>query len=1509
VPISFEDASAQNISGDPAPTRPLTQRQMQGAMNRNVNRTQLGPKPVGKGMSPGQANGKPEQKPQAEQDQPDAKTKADVGAPQPQQASGSGFQAVSDGIAQITNDPAWQQHPLLHVFKDLGGGAVEEGIPQDQQDLWAATQWWGRVVNAAIDPNAIHASASNIEHDNSVGAQILKHMAPGVFDPQTEFAWNVIPYALSMAVEWEPWLFLPSMAAGGPQQANQLPAAAMSLFGGDLMHPQFSDPDWYARMGSYVIAAGLAAKGGGSASSKILKFSGRLKVFDGLTEHMDRVLGGPGGGKTPIERVGVKGPDGGTHYDPEAEVTKYAQWWQDNVEALEAKVSSIGLKPKEQIETYTYQKIPIAGLPGEYAERKVPTPVDKSSLPDLAGKLGLSPLSTPEEIKSKMSMLINDREISTKLSEQILKGWQDYGAGLGMVNKIKYVSQGEAPFRNVEQTLGQIEDANVRNVGTKAMTAANGIHADVMQGLHSYGNDTLEAMTKGVMQHSRDMDHWGKEVLRNWNDLGLKDQEWHAVTDAIEDPSKYEALSPAAKFVADMYRRLNALDRDRKIQVGVPDFKPQPDHVHRVKVSTANLEKVLGGTSDPVRLKARGYATSRILATIPREHRAIRLTQMTPQDLYAEVAHKTTRETNAQVALWRQQVKNDLISEAKSNPTLKAVTDDPKKLDALVRSEIHEFSTDIRDSFRQGMMPSFKATLTHETLEELKQNLVFDKAEGRWHPLAVSRTPEGQESSPTLPTHFKQLHDADTTKNFYAGKGYKQVHGFSSGPYIFHPGFTDPINRLYDLYGKDPDGWYKALAKAAGVGRHLIMVFNPLWHAWNMSGRFAMMGAMHPGAMADQLLRAKGLRGDLTAEERQNWWAAQRRERILHGGVPPRLSEDVVGSIQRQHTFATGDPEMAEPIDGKQPAGPLSAAAAGALDAIKGVDHWWERRVNDHFWNTYNNFADLAYIVMKDDALQRGMSPGDARIWAASRANRFGGMVSPDRWAYNPGVQKASNVLAFAPNWWRTFPGMFLGTYDRMGMKTAPALSNAWALHSAKAIGAMLLTKMASDNLLNWMMNGHWQFQNAPGYQNQITMDRFFPPDPNTGAHHVMENPMERQPTDLEKALGLFQAAKNGGWSEQLVQEGLFEVAAARVSPLVDALEVASNYDIYNSIKQKTQVWVDPSHPYPGGGPPNWLAALSAFSPLSFVTQSAVGGLQAVPGQLNWGPWAGKTLPGWAMRALNPNEPISNVMGWLGIRGGYPAPIKTDQPGLSDLQRKNIADETNSWNSWLAKHQQDVQSGGMTWNTWLYDYRNAAAAHANTLKGFYTGTTEYTQGADGLLAQYEAIYNNKDSFDKNGDINWASVQRQQDQLQSQADPATWRQMQAIRTKKEMQYPILRAYSDTMQNYRNWQDQEAIKLKMHPEDLRALISEGAQAPDFTIFKNSHPQLHKYYADKDQWELHTKQGFAYGLFTNNFYVMRVVAPHGTAQEAETREQQILPQIEEMEKAGTFVTKTGE
>src|ERR1700682_1485180 len=156
----------------------------------------------------------------------------------------------------------------------------------------------------------------------------------------------------------------------------------------------------------------------------------------------------------------------------------------------------------------------------------------------------------------------------------------------------------------------------------------------------------------------------------------------------------------------------------------------------------------------------------------------------------------------------------------------------------------------------------------------------------------------------------------------------------------------------------------------------------------------------------------------------------------------------------------------------------------------------------------------------------------------------------------------------------------------------------------------------------------------------------------------------------------------------------------------------------------------------------------STTTPWGYVMQAGLQGSTAQDGTLGWGPWPGTKIPGWAMRAFSPDNPVSGLMSLLGVRGGYPAPIRSDERGLSSDEQQQLAKYRNDYNVYMQKQQTAVMSGGMTWSDWAYNYKQHSRDYGNQVRGLTNGTSQYMQGADGLLSQYEAIYGAKESFDE-----------------------------------------------------------------------------------------------------------------------------------------------------------------
>src|SRR5207302_10743942 len=117
----------------------------------------------------------------------------------------------------------------------------------------------------------------------------------------------------------------------------------------------------------------------------------------------------------------------------------------------------------------------------------------------------------------------------------------------------------------------------------------------------------------------------------------------------------------------------------------------------------------------------------------------------------------------------------------------------------------------------------------------------------------------------------------------------------------------------------------------------------------------------------------------------------------------------------------------------------------------------------------------------------------------------------------------------FAPNFWRSFPRTIIGSYDKMGIKGSPEIKALWATNAVKYAAATIMFDQVYKNAMNWLLSGHWMYQNPEGYQQSITLDRFSPPDEQTGAHMVVEPFLDRRFSDLMKVLGVQEVLQGQG--------------------------------------------------------------------------------------------------------------------------------------------------------------------------------------------------------------------------------------------------------------------------------------------------------------------------------------------------------------------------------------------
>src|SRR5439155_5547121 len=164
MPLAHEDVTPQDITGDPTPTRPLTQKQMAGAQSATVNRTRLGPKgPVGSaGLAGG--NGQTEHKPEEGAAKPDQKPESGVSPDTP----------ILGGMQQAFEAYQAEADKLLGVNPAHGRDWWQHALEQPVETYFMGKHLYNAYYNAFLDPQAIQQSVHDIWHQDSAVGWLLR---------------------------------------------------------------------------------------------------------------------------------------------------------------------------------------------------------------------------------------------------------------------------------------------------------------------------------------------------------------------------------------------------------------------------------------------------------------------------------------------------------------------------------------------------------------------------------------------------------------------------------------------------------------------------------------------------------------------------------------------------------------------------------------------------------------------------------------------------------------------------------------------------------------------------------------------------------------------------------------------------------------------------------------------------------------------------------------------------------------------------------------------------------------------------------------------------------------------------------------------------------------------------------------------------------------------------------------------------------------------------------------
>jgi hypothetical protein len=437
--------------------------------------------------------------------------------------------------------------------------------------------------------------------------------------------------------------------------------------------------------------------------------------------------------------------------------------------------------------------------------------------------------------------------------------------------------------------------------------------------------------------------------------------------------------------------------------------------------------------------------------------------------------------------------------------------------------------------------------------------------------------------------------------------------------------------------------------------------------------------------------------------------------------------------------------------------------------------------------------------------------------------------------------------------------------------------------NEVRTLVAMWAFQHISGNLLNLMLAGHPQWENQPGNQDRLELDRFFPVDQNTGAHTTLEPFLTRQTYALDKAAGL--ESGHPGYNIEDVPGGMATEVGGRLSPLANALAYAGNIDLYQSISKGQMYRVDPKtgafHP----GAAGLAAALSAIVPLA-PCLDVTRGLETIatkgvgPNEALGLPGTGNTqIPKNVKDLLGPSAERF-LLGMIGINPPYPYAERSRGQNPSQDELQKVKDQGDQYYSRMQKLSQEMFDGTTTPMEALKQYHDLTTAYQGFLSAEFQNAPYYTHGALGLYHEWEDTYRQATGSD--GSIDWAKLDDLQAKFEHEHSAAEMSAIQSFSSKNETKAPFLKVYHETIQGYRDFQSQEASKLGLSIQDLRRQTSEyGTLYNDPRAsyqFLRQHPGIRQYETDKRTWEETSNAGLMYGLFYNTGTVVRWLRRHG-------------------------------
>lgn len=1042
--------------------------------------------------------------------------------------------------------------------------------------------------------------------------------------------------------------------------------------------------------------------------------------------------------------------------------------------------------------------------------------------------------------------------------------------------------------RALHEYLDEVS-AEARPHAQQLIGSTYGVLAFIQGGPHMLEDNAIESLVQSLLNRQRAHEAMLGEFffpqLAAVADAGGVDLE--QAMRAIRDDAAFEGLSPEGRMIVDAWRHIQLLLRDRAMAVGArSDFVGRFDP----RVPVREAEDEASG------LLPRLRAGQSPIGTTSKAHRT-EVFQLDPEDptrLALGEKYRTVFDLNA------------AMEEARSSHVASLMGQGEDRLTAEIaaRRRYPTYHTNLAYALYEYLAPELRALNAHQAVQELLYAFTEDGSR-----LAYQRAERA------APAAYRPLRTA--------GRAFQNV--------LFHPKFADAIDKANEHVSL---GRFEAVARVNSEAKQGIMLW-PQIHALNVAGRVLPMMLTHPWAAIEELLghdMAPGLEG-LDRQTRRMYRAM---EAMQNGVVPHKAARELFTNVMTELGNATGDSRMFEVPTGAQAEGAskfIRDKARQMPGLVGRVTPGWLQHLNDIFWRAVWAFQVFAYHVEQRALRARmpKMDPARVNLYAAFRANRWGGAIEPENWSQFG--YHASRMLMFAPNWLRSFLELQLPVYLRGELAASQELRRYVWEQEMRSMVAMLAGQQITGNAMNYLLSGHSLYQNQPQNRNRIEIDPSNPyspgrmvydalhgvdpalvagvdPDtgvnPKNGAPLTWENPFARQQTQIEQGLSVpyfgDQTADQPAAGETF--------AASHASPIVQALAMAANVDIYKTARNggRTMEHVDPQ----GWNPSVLWPALLQLTPMGYSFGGAA--LQAAhdtapqaqeqpgagqPGQEptwqdQWKAWA-KDLPvpqGYRdMVAAMPDSAvktlISNIMG---VQSPYEKAETSKGTRMGDVQDARLQEVLATHHQVMAQHSQDMFSGKDTPYQWRQWYQSYVPNYDGQLQSYFQGSPEYTRGQLGLYHKWQQTYADAELPDHSG-IDWGKLEQKQAEFRSQHSDAEMQAIAAYQAQTERDYPALRMYREVTENHRAEQRIWARQLGMTDVQLSKMLSDyGQVAGDRRAqgaFYAQHPQMTAYLRQNEDWEINNPYGRMYSLYYHTAAMRRWLAAAGETEQQGARQ----------------------